>query len=37
MQGWVIYRNVSVVTNMPSYPQQQENLQRWMDNLGNTR
>lgn len=29
LQGWTIYRQVSAVTNMPTYPEQLENLRRW--------
>ncbi|KAL4430785.1 hypothetical protein ABPG75_006041 [Micractinium tetrahymenae] len=35
-KGWNLYRNVSAVTNMPSYPEQLANLERWRKAEGNT-
>ncbi|PRW59442.1 choloylglycine hydrolase [Chlorella sorokiniana] len=35
-KGWMLYRNVSAVTNMPTYPEQLQNLQRWQAAKANT-
>lgn len=37
LQGWVVYRNVTAVTNMPGYPKMQENLERWLEDAKNKR
>lgn len=36
LQGWTLYRNVSAATNVPAYPEQLQNLQRWQAAKDNT-